>query len=521
VSDPSWLKLLSKIVGHHRQDNDGKSVLVPCFHQVLEKDVELLAAGARRSGGTLFDLDADEGWEPPPGPVLDDRVSLLDGVFEPYLGGAIPSRVTFQLDEDQRVIAELEEHAEAPEPSLRLILRAAAVIASSAYDQFDLVIVALTVASTDPDRRELLWRMLTLDPVDLQISGSATTIVPILGADLQPDSDYRRRPEVRYVALSDRLVERPPLFRARAIERLGDVGDRPLVLFLGAGASASARIRLGNAYRDIALRDYVGERYSDAPEHAFFDLIQEQSRFLAGEPTTRAEFIEGLTLERVLRETFADLGDRPRADCRVIQELTADCERALGYVRAGRRALRELAANLTGRLILITVNFDRLIEDDLGVSCNVMYTPEHFETHLEDLRAYVAGDASRPLPVMKLHGSIEDPDSLIATLDATAAGLDDRVRNALNVIVETAEQPVRWAWVGCSMRDRDVTAWLDGMSATALDDWWVDPFPGQPLEEFFDHHRALRWPADRTLANRLIVDSADGFLRALADVVTG
>lgn len=519
MSDPSWLRLLSKIVGHQNHDSSGQSELIPCIHQALERDVDLLSAGAGRSGGRLFDLDTSTGWESPPGPIVKDRLDLVQGMLQAAIGHALPGQIVV-TEEHGKVSARLAVDADVPEPSLLLILRAASLIASSAYDQFDLVVIAAGVASTDPDRRELLWKMLTIDPEDLRISGSATTIVPILGADVNPESDYGRQPGIRYIVLPDRLIERPPMTRAHAIKAISQAGDGPLVLFLGAGASASSRIRLGNAYRDLALTEYVGASDVQVAAGALFDLLHEQERFLPGETESRAEFVGTLTLERVLRETFADLGARPRSECRVIQELTADCEQALEYVRAGRAAIRELAARLRGKLVIVTVNFDRLVEVDLGVPCQVLSTPSQFGEGLEDVRAYLRGDANKPVPVLKLHGSIEDVGSLIATIDTTAAGLHDSVRAALNVIVEESQsRPVRWVWVGCSMRDRDVNAWLGGLSTNALDEWWVDPFPGKSLDDFINHYRAPRWSSDRRI-DRLIVDSADVFLRAVAESVT-
>jgi hypothetical protein len=62
--------------------------------------------------------------------------------------------------------------------------------------------------------------------------------------------------------------------------------------------------------------------------------------------------------------------------------------------------------------------------------------------------------------------------------------------------------------------------WLGGLGANALDEWWVDPLPGKALDDFFAQQRAPRWSAKgQKLSDRLIIDSADGFLRALADQI--
>jgi hypothetical protein len=521
VNFPPALRLLRELIADHRADRGGKPLLLPCLHEELEKDIHLLRAGAQRCGGTLFYLNsADAEWQPPKGPISRDRSALVEGMFT-AAGDALPTKVVVeQIDEEIRV--RLEGDDKPVEPSLSSILRAAAVIVSSAYDEFDLILMAAMVAPTDPKRRELLWHLLTIDPIDLTIKGEPTTLVPILGADLDPETDYLRTPAIRYVVRWDRVIRRSSVNQSRAIETIANLSDRPLVLFLGAGASASAGIPLGNTYRDMALEGLVG-RHKDmqTSAEALFDLLHERQHFLLGETESRSEFASTLTLERVLLETFSDLGFRPRTDAPVIQELAKDCASALEYVRPGRKAIRELAAKLPGRLIIVTVNFDQLIEKDLGVACSVCYLPEHYREHLDDLVSYVQGDASRPLPILKLHGSIEDPESLIATIDTTSAGLHDDVLNALNRILEEAGKPLSWVWIGCSMRDRDMNFWLGGLAANALDEWWVDPLPGKALDDFFTLHRASRWSIKgQKLRDRLIIESADGFLRALADRVT-
>ncbi|MCM3535028.1 SIR2 family protein [Cellulosimicrobium funkei] len=516
---PPGLKLLEMLVNEHRRDRGGRSALVPCVHEELEGDADLLAAGARRCGGALFYLDDDTGWEHPPGPVNRDRWAVLEGLVGSAPPDVLPCGLTVKATADGVIVA-LADTSLTPEPSLTLILRAAEVIASSAYDQLDLVIMAVSVAPIDADRRQLLWRMLTIDPADLSLA-SPTTIVPILGTRLDPQLDYRLTPEIRYVVRWDRVIHRSVEANRLNIATIANCGDQPVVLFLGAGASASAGIRLGNAYRDLALEAFVGRHdESQGAGEAFFDYLHDRQHFLPGDTESRTSFAAGLTLERVLRETFLELGFRSRTESPVIQELMDDCAEALGFVRLGRAAIRDLVKRLHGRLVLVTVNFDELIETDIGVPANVLYTPEQFESGLDSLRAYLAGDGAQPVPVLKIHGSISDPKSLIATIDSTSAGLHDHVRNALNLIIDSARKPLRWVWVGCSMRDRDVNAWLGGLTADALDEWWVDPLPGQPLDEFYAAHRAHRWErTGQDLQGRLVIDSADGFLHALADAV--
>jgi SIR2-like protein len=520
VSLPPGLQLLQELIVDHRKDRGGDHLLVPCLHEELEKDIDLLRAGVQRCGGTLFALNCSEDeWEFPKGPISRDRTALVEGILKSAVD-ALPAEVVIEIT-GQGIRARLHGHDGPVEPSLTPILRAAAVIAGSAFDEFELILMAVSVAPTDPRRRELLWNLLTINPVDLNIAGEPSTLVPIIGASLDADTDYLRKPAIRYVTRWDRVIRRSSLSQAHAVKSIANNNNRPLVLFLGAGASASSGIPLGNAYRDLALEELIGHREDGRTgAEAFFDLLHERQHFLHGETQSRASFSAELTLERVLLESFRDLGFRPRAEASVIQEIAKDCAAALDYVRPGRKAIRELAAKLPGQLIIMTVNFDQLIEKDLGVNCSVFYRPEHYRERLDELVSYVRGDSSIPLPILKLHGSIEDPDSLIATIDTTSAGLHDDVLNALNQVLEAAGKPLRWVWIGCSMRDRDMNLWLGGLSANALDEWWVDPLPGKSLDDFFALQRAPKWSArGQELRDRLIIDSADGFLRSLANQV--
>jgi hypothetical protein len=106
------------------------------------------------------------------------------------------------------------------------------------------------------------------------------------------------------------------------------------------------------------------------------------------------------------------------------------------------------------------------------------------------------------VPILKLHGSIQDPDSLIATIDKTSAGLHDNVRRALDEVLRASPPPLTWVWIGCSMRDRDMNSWLGGRGAEAFDEWWIDPLPGPSLDEFVNLHPRRAVDSDPTNPRR-------------------
>jgi len=515
------LDLLARLIRDHRADRGGAPALIPCLHEELDEDIPLLVAGSQREGGHLYFLSRPENeWEWPNGPIHTDRRDVVQGLLGAS-GDAMPGPVTIEVDASGRVVAQVKDHSTPLEPSLVPILRAAAVAASAAYDDYDLVVLATATATTDASRRVLLWSLLTIDPISLGLKDRPVTIVPMVGGTLEPNSDYRRLPHLRYVVRWDRLIQRSQTGRTQEIKAIAGTATNsgPLVLFLGAGASSSAGIRLGNHYRDIALAELVGDNLEgrEATE-AFYDMLRDRGHFLTGEESNREDFVAGLTLERVLLETFNSRGFRPRADSKPIQNLIADCANALQRIRPGRKALRELAEAMPGELIIMTVNFDQLIEDELAVDHSVFFRPEHYKDtdRINDLIAYADGDVTKPLPILKLHGSIEEPESLIATIDSTSAGLHDDVISALNRVLAATDKPLRWVWVGCSMRDRDVNRWLAGLGAGRLDEWWVDPMPGESLHQHYTAVREAQWKAvGLKLEDRVIVDSADGFLQDL------
>ncbi|AXH96628.1 SIR2 family protein [Ornithinimicrobium avium] len=518
---PPGLDLLARLIRDHRADRGGGPALIPCLHEELDEDIPLLLAGAQREGGHLYFLSRpEEEWEWPNGPVHTDRRDVVEGMLADA-GEALPGQVIIELDVSGRVVVRLKGHSAPLEPSLVPILRAAAVAASAAYDEFDFVILTTGIATTDARRRMLLWNLLTISPLSLGLKDRPKTIVPMVGSTLDPTYDYRRLPYLRYVVRWDRVIQRSQVGRAQEIKAIAGIGPSsgPVVLFLGAGASSSAGIRLGNHYRDIALAELVGDHLEgrEAAE-AFYDLLRDRGHFLTGEGENRDVLVTGLTLERVLLETFNSQGFRPRADSKVIQNLIADCANALQFIRPGRRALRGLAEALRGELIIMTVNFDQLVEDGLPVDHSVFFRHEDYEdtARIDDLLAYAAGDATKPLPVLKLHGSIEDPESLIATIDTTSAGLHGDVISALNKLLDATDKPLRWVWVGCSMRDRDMNRWLTGLGSGRLDEWWVDPMPGESLNHYYTEVREAQWRGvGLKLEDRVIVDSADGFLQDL------
>ena len=420
MSQPPILDLLRFLISDHSVDRGSASTLIPCLHESISADVELLAAGTRRCGGTTFNLNAqDEHWEFPPGPLSAERLALVEAIFA-SVADMLPSRILIESTPSDDIVARLEDPDLVPEPSLVPVLRAAALIASAAYENFGLVVTTVDVAALDANRRELLWSLLTIDPADLRIAGEPTASFRSSAARR---SGYRLPPHA-----GDSLrCAMGPGSAPRNAERCAsnpvvrealDRADSPISRRRRVGVSrpSSWQSLPGSGVEEARRRTRV-ER---ACRGGVLDLLHERNHLQAGDGDSRAAFTRDLTLERVLQEVLLELGYRPRTDAAVIQDIIADSDAALMWLRSGRReAIRDLARLLRGRLVLVTVNFDQLIETDLGLPTRVHYRPQDFEDFRDEVTAYLDGDANAPIPVLKIHGSIDDPSSIIATIDRT------------------------------------------------------------------------------------------------------
>jgi SIR2-like domain len=141
---------------------------------------------------------------------------------------------------------------------------------------------------------------------------------------------------------------------------------------------------------------------------------------------------------------------------RVWQSLETD---VYGPVHAG---LAELASR--GRLAaIITTNFDRLIETalrDRGQAFRVFHDQQTFA----DLATRGEGDASA-LPVIKIHGTIEDATSLVDTLRQRLMGRPEPLMNALQALLR--RHP--WLFLGFSGADFSYDAHYLGILDAAAD----------------------------------------------------
>lgn len=508
------LELMEKVLTRHTRDSRDESIaVIPAIHDALDMDHNALNAIVQRYGGIYLRCD-DE--------LPLDQAPALAPVNVPlaqYLTELCASRglhVVFS-ERDDRVLIDTEDGSE-PTGSLPKILRVLSYLVSAVFSGQSLTVLSYPLSGLDEGRAALLWEA-TMAPSLFPPPG-LRTFVPIAGGEVDVTRHCSRQEgAVRLVVRESEVIERwdAPLL-ADSLQMILRYADQPLMLFLGAGSSASCGLPQGNYLRDRALAAITNKPVGSA------DLVPEFRRWLTDHERWMTEeeslplkvFERSITLERVLREEFFSLSGMPREQSVTVQRMQADCKRALDRQPEGRQALWKLAT-LLPRLVIGTVNFDQLVEDGMTADHTVIVRPNDFTAAKDSILARLRGEDA-PLPILKLHGSIDDVGSLVVDIRDTSRGLPEEIADVLNaMIVEVGCMP--WVWIGCSMRDADLGGWLAGKSGTTeIQEWWVDPLPPRSVSAYASEQRAWQWATlQQRLRDRQITETSDRFLGHLAE----
>jgi hypothetical protein len=222
------------------------------------------------------------------------------------------------------------------------------------------------------------------------------------------------------------------------------------------------------------------------------------------------EFARQLTLEQVIR------AERRVADALpTLQAFREHHDAVIGIPGQAVVDFAEVLRRMVGRAVVVEVNFDQLIERHCPVPIRVFFTNDHFQQAAEYVKRYVAGGESE-IPVLKLHGSIEEPNTCVVSDEQMQQGVGEGKLETLRALL--ANPPRLWLYVEASMRDRDLLPVFDSEDfARGLDERWISPYLDVAVEEF-----ALRrtgfWAttALRSIGNRLVTETRRLFLSCLA-----
>lgn len=514
--DVALLELAQRIVLQHERHLPEDPVLVlPSVHDAMETDHPALEAIVARYGGRYIRCDDEAG-------ELHQARAPINHAMAEHVAQLCANRglqVTVE-DGGGRVTVTADNSAEAT-GSLPTFLRVLSTLASSELDA-PLVVLSYPLDGLDDERAPLLWEA-TLAP-EWFAPPELRTFVPIAGGSVNvPAHCNRQEGSVRLVVREGELIERAPQrLLGDSLRQIVDGVDRPLVLFLGAGASASSNLPQGNRVRDTALAALTGRSIgSDDLIPAFRQWLTDHERWMNDERDQTLEvFVRNLTLERVLREEFYQLSGRPRTDSVTVQSMQRSCALALDRLPIGRKALWALAAELP-RLVVATVNFDEQIEVGMEADHIVVVGPEQFAEHRDLIVRRLHGEPV-PLPILKIHGSIDQVDTMVADINTTSRGLPPEIVATLDAMLAAAPY-LTWIWIGCSMRDADLGQWLkskDGGANKDLQEWWVDPLPPNSLKAYAWERRVKEWAQmDQQLRDRVITETSDRVLDELVSHV--
>jgi hypothetical protein len=360
----------------------------------------------------------------------------------------------------------------------------------------------------DDQHATILWPLVCRLPQLLK-SPTSSTLVLIAGeATLRATLHCAGPVSVRHTVASGGLRTRMGWETARTAirnQRAWTAAQAPLiVMFLGAGASVVEGLATGNALRDRALAGLVDvprvdlDNYEGSVRELFVELQSVPDRLTAKEIAAGpAEFARTLTLERLIKE---EQHRENRRDSSTLRRFARDHEVAMqalrGVASAGGFDNDPLVniLRLQRRIVLVTVNFDHVVETKAPGLTKPFVTDDELALFSSYLDHYATNGG--PVPLLKLHGDIGRPDTLVADTDQTGGGLARSRLDPLEALLERLRgSEIRpWWWIGYSMRDLDLEdVWGQAYFADLVVEHWVAPFVDESVRAFHARWRSDRW----------------------------
>lgn len=519
----SLFDLAREVTQSHERAPAGQITVIPVIVDSLHAARPVLRALSDVLEGRFLDTspaDTHAGM-----PDLDEPVA---GTEDPVRREAV--RATLQTDAGRRIAlvdapdglldATLENPSVGVEPSPgdRTITAIARAAVHRDLDHYEFVIISYRSGVLDFPFRKAAWNLM-VDQFDSMPSGTLRTLVVVVEAAIDIDLHCQSGKGFRFAIERDRLLRRQG--RNNLLSAVSQIvsHEPPIVFFLGAGFSASSHMPIGNAVRDGAIRRLLGildEESLPSVELAarFHEWLSEKPGWLAPSEQSmpRDAFAAGLTLERVL-----DAEGRLYSDLPTLAEFKTLHDRVVGSPGPAVLALARLLQRGLGRVIIVEVNFDLLVETHAGVATRVFASTADFSAAPDYLARYIAGE-EHDVPVLKLHGTIDDFNTCVVTQEQTELGVGTEKLEALRALLGQGERARLWIYVGASMRDRDLLRVLTGEDfGRGLDERWVLPYVVESVEQYAES-RSVFWSQTDLprMEDRIITETSDAFFIALA-----
>ncbi len=512
------LQLLRIALADHERERGRGLRVIPIVDEDLAQDHDVIDWVMRRAGGAYINSDT----------VVDAEVA---GTHDPELASIVQNALAtaglpfpIVIDQQGGVV-----RARVPMPGgpdlpfskgQRAVLAVVASLFWSDFHQHPIGALSLSESDWDAPTFRAVWELLVAQLPGRRV-GTLETLVLFSGGPFTTGRHCASDASVRYVVRDGRLNirKRAPDLEA-ALGNLVEHRGRHTVLFLGAGFSYSSQMPLGDEARNYALEQFFSPgRYKEHEvADRFYDWIVDNDRLLENEVGfDRAQFVAKLTLERVLREEFYR---KPRQDSPTLNWLISRNNEARQAITPGRSALKKLI-EANSKLVIFTVNFDTLLEEDAGTRLRVIAQPPEFANAAKEIADYLTNGGK--IPYVKLHGTLEARDSIVADIESTALGLTSSATDTIKALT-SRDQPVPWIYVGYSMRDSDVSQVLalEWFPAGAMESW-VDPLPPESVRGFAIQHRSARWRQAFVpdIQQRCITETSDRFLTRFGEVWLG
>ena len=520
----SLFDLAREVTQSHERAPAGQITVIPVIVDSLHSARPVLRALSDVLEGRFLDTSAPDAHSGTPD--LDQPVA---GTEDPVRREAVKS--TLQTDAGRRVAlvdlpsglldVTLENPSVGVEPSPgdRTITAIARAAVHRDLDQYEFVIIGYRSGALDLPFRKAAWNLM-VDQFESMPSGTLRTLVVVVEAGIDIDLHCQSGRGFRFAIERDRLLRRQG--RNNLLSAVSQIvsHEPPIVFFLGAGFSASSHMPIGNAVRDGAIRRLLGildEESLPSVELAarFHQWLAEKPGWLAPSEQSlpRDAFAAGLTLERVL-----DAERRLYPQLPTLAEFKALHDHVVGSPGPAVLALASVLQRGSGRVIVVEVNFDLLVETHAGVATKVFASTTDFSVAPDYLARYISGE-EHDIPVLKLHGTIQDFDTCVVTQEQTELGVGTEKLEALRALLDPEGRSRLWIYVGASMRDRDLLRVLTGEDfGRGLDERWVLPYVVESVEQYAES-RSVFWNQTDLprMDDRVIAETSDAFFTALAE----
>ena len=512
----SLTELATELAKRHEQAPSGQITVIPVIVEDLQKALPVLSALCQMTEGELLHARA---------PELQRAVRRASHVALPaavaHAFGPLPGRArhvdVLNIGGDLIDVAFPGAASVAATPGEQTVLGVARAVMHGALDDHSFGAVVYEEHLVDVDFKRAIWA-LAMRHLNGMKHPSLRTLVFVTQAQISISLHCEPGYGFQLAVDGGRLLRRKPEEDLNVeVSRLGRL-HAPFVLYLGAGFSFSSQLPLGNTLRDSAIKRLLG--FDPADVVPSVELAERFYTFVTGkgwltpreDKMGRSAFVEQLTLEQVIRvEQNVD------ASLPTLLEFQKHHDSVIETPGPAVLSLGPLLERAIGRVILVEVNFDELIERHTKAPLRVFSSATDFEGAADFIAAYLSGTA-KEIPLLKLHGTISDPMSCVVNADQTETGIGKSKLDALHALLGSDEHPRPWVYVGTSMRDLDLVPVFVGEEfARGLDERWVSPYLVASVEDFVNH-REPHWrkTAYPSINHRLITEAADPFFAALA-----